>query len=335
MKTIIIFGATGTIGAYTTLQLKSLGYNVIAIGKRESDNGFFAEKGIPYYSINIENKSNFRSLPKEEVYAVIHLAGSMPARMKGYNPYQYINSIIVGTLNVLEYMLKINCKKIIFSQSISDILYKFGTTKLIKDDIERKFPLTGDHSIYSISKNAAVNLMEHYHAQYGFKRFILRLPTIYLYHPDPYYYVNGVKKWMGYRYIIDQAIKGNTLEIWGNPNSVKEMVYIKDLVQLIELCVKSEIEGGIYNVGSGNPISIEKQIKTIADVFAKDKKSNIIYCPHKLSSPQFVLDIKKAKKDLGYNPKYDFYSLIVDFKQEMISEPFAKLWGKACDYMML
>lgn len=333
METILIFGATGTIGVYTTLQLKSLGYNVIAIGKRESDNGFFADKGIKYYSMNIEIKSSFSSLPKD-VYAVIHLAGSMPARMNGYDPYQYIDSIIVGTLNVLEYMREINCNKIIFSQSISDILYKFGTTELINDDVERKFPLTGDHSIYSISKNAAVNLIEHYHAQYGFKRFILRLPTIYLYHPNPYYYVNGVKKWMGYRFIINQAIKGKTLEIWGNPNSIKEMVYVKDLVQLIELCVKSDIEGGIYNVGSGNPISIEQQIEFIADLFATAKKSDIIYCPEKPSSPQFVLNIEKAQKDLGYNPKYNFYSLIVDFKKEMISEPFAKLWGRACDYIM-
>lgn len=65
-----------------------------------------------------------------------------------------------------------------FAQSIADILYKFGTTEPIDDDVERKFPLATDHSVYSICKNTVVNLIEHYHAQYGFQRFIVRLPTI-------------------------------------------------------------------------------------------------------------------------------------------------------------
>lgn len=273
-------------------------------------------------------------MPKD-IDVVLHFAGAMPARMKGYDPYEYINSIIIGTLNVLEYMRECNCDKIVFSQSIADILYKFGTTNPIHDEVERRFPLATDHSVYSISKNTAVNLIEHYHAQYGFKRFILRLPTIYVYHPNPFYYVNGVKKFMGYRYIIEQAIKGNTLEIWGNPNSKKEMVYVRDFVQLVQKCIESNLEGGIYNVGCGNPISISDQIHDIADVFKRVKKSDIIYCPDKPSSPQFVLDISKAKHELGYKPQYKFHDLIVDYKFEMEKEPFYKLWGKRNDFFTI
>ena len=42
MKKVVVFGATGTIGAYATMELKKAGYEVIAIGRRRSDNGFFA-----------------------------------------------------------------------------------------------------------------------------------------------------------------------------------------------------------------------------------------------------------------------------------------------------
>lgn len=43
---VIIFGATGTVGAYTSLFLKDLGYDVIAVGRRKSDNNFFGSSNI-------------------------------------------------------------------------------------------------------------------------------------------------------------------------------------------------------------------------------------------------------------------------------------------------
>ena len=50
MKNIIVFGATGGIGAYTVLHLHDTGkYNVIAVGHRKNDNGFFEQYGISYY----------------------------------------------------------------------------------------------------------------------------------------------------------------------------------------------------------------------------------------------------------------------------------------------
>ena len=57
MKTIVVFGATGKVGCYTTLYLKEKGYTVIAVGKRKSDNGFFADNGIHYESVDIMNMS--------------------------------------------------------------------------------------------------------------------------------------------------------------------------------------------------------------------------------------------------------------------------------------
>lgn len=331
MEKVLIIGATGSVGTYTAVELKKQGYDVVAVGHRKSDNGFFGEQGIPYISMDIKEKADFAKLPKD-IDAVLHFAGAMPAHMAGYNPYEYVDSIITGTLNVLEYMREIDCKKIVFTQSIADILYRFGTTEPIGDDIERRFPLNTDHSVYSICKNAAVNLIEHYHAKYGIRRFIVRLPTIYLYHPNPFYNVDGKQKWMGYRYIIDQAIKGNTLEIWGNPDSKKEMVYVGDFVNMMACCLRAENEGGIYNIGCGNPVSIEYQIKKIAEIFNGDKKSDIIYCPEKPSSPQFVLSIEKARCELGYEPQYDFESMMRDFKHEMETPRFAKLWGEMVEF---
>lgn len=332
MKTVAVFGATGSVGVHTVLRLHNSGYNVIAIGKRKSDNDFFEKRGIRYYSVDIKNIESF-GIITERVNIVVHFAGAMPARMEGYNPYEYINTIAIGTLNVLEWMRKKHCEKIIFAQSIADVLYKFGTLEPIDDDSERRFPLNSDHSVYSIFKNASVNLIEHYHAKYGIQRFVLRLPTIYVYHPNPYYYVDGKKRWMGYRLLIDKAMKGETLQIWGNPKLIKEMVYVKDFAQMVKRSADSNCCGGIYNVGCGNPISIEEQIIEIAEIFAEETKSSIEYAPDMPDSPQFVLNIEKARLELGYEPKYRFHDMMVDFKNEMLLEPFGELWGYKEDYV--
>ena len=111
------------------------------------------------------------------------------------------------------------------------------------------------------------------------------------------------------------------------------MVAIKDLVELMRLCLESDVPGGVYNVGCGQPISIEDQIKLIAEVFNSDKKSDIIYCPEKGSSPQFVLSIDKAQSELGYEPKYDFRKLLLDYKWYLENEPFEAIMGKRSDFI--
>ena len=203
----------------------------------------------------------------------------------------------------------------------------------IPADIWRKFPLNNDHSVYVIAKNAAVDLIEHYFHKFGIKRFILRLPTIYLYHPDPYYHVNGEKRIMFYRMFIDKAIAGEPIEIWGNSSKVKEIVYVKDFTQIVECCVKSKLDGGFYNVGEEECVSLEEQVRGIVEVFCEDgKKSPIIYRPEMPDPSEFVFDISKTKNELGYKPKYNYRESLIDFKHEMEKNPFEKLWGKESDY---
>ena len=189
-KKVVVFGATGAVGGYTVMELIDNGYNVIAVGARKSDNGFFAQYGVPYFSIDISNVNSFNILPNDDIGTAINLAGAMPASMKEYNPQLYIDTILTGTLNILNYCVSSKIEKIIFAQSISDAIHLYGTKKMIPADIEMKYPINNDHSVYSICKNAAVNLIEHYYEKYKLKRYILRFPNIYLYHPNKYYYVD-------------------------------------------------------------------------------------------------------------------------------------------------
>lgn len=337
MDKIIVFGATGSLGVYTTTILKQHGFDVIAVGRRDNDNGFFKEHDIEYINLDISNDKSFKKLPESDIFGVIHLAGIYPGHMHGYFPVLYVDSIIKGSLNILEYSRNTNADRIIFAHSRADSNYLMGTLNLIPSDIEKKFPLKGDHSVYSICKNTVVDLIEHYEAEYGLKGFVLRLPTIYLYTPDPYFYVNGKKKWIAYRWIINQAIKGEPIEVWGNPDRRKEIIYIKDFVQIVEKCLITNIKrGGVYNVGSGVGVTLQEQIKGIIQIFNQpNKKSKLIYFPEKPDARQFIHDISKTVKDLGYRQEYDYISLLKDFKKEMEINPFSKILGNAADFQEL
>lgn len=332
-KKIIVFGATGTLGAHIAIHLKNIGYEVVAVGHRKSDNGFFADHSINYYSIDISNEKDFKKLPIDNIYAVAHFAGALPASMKGYKPNLYVSSIVQGTLNVLEYTRMVKADRIVFPQSLFDISYLFGSKVPIPADSLRKSPLEGDHAMYVIAKNMAVDMIEHYYKMYGIKRFILRLSRVYLYHPNPYTYTDGEKVMVSDRYLIYRAIKGEDIEIWGDPSRLLETCCVKDFLQIVEKSLEANIDGGIYNIGSGGS-TLEERIKGIIEVFSpKTHPSKITYCPEKRNAMQFVLDIQKTKNELGYIPQYSWKDYLLYFKEEMVTQPFAKLWGKESDYL--
>ena len=332
-KTIIVFGATGKVGCYTALHLKACGYNVIATGKRKSDNGFFKENGIAYYSIDIMDIESYKVLPQNKIYGIVHMAAILPATMEGYNPRTYVESNIYGTLNVLDYAVSVGVERFVFPKSWSDITYLIGNLKPIDADAQVKFPLDNDHTMYAITKNAACDIIQHYSLKYKFKYYILRFPNIFCYHPNPTYYVDGVKRWTGQRAIIEQAKRGEDIELWGNPESARDVFYVKDCTQIIEKTFSAEGDSGTYNVGTGWTVTRLEQIQGLIDVFGNEKhRSNIIIRKDKPDSPTYLLDVSKTINQLGYKPQYDYLTYLKDLKYEMEINRFEKLWGRESDY---
>lgn len=326
MKRVIVFGATGGIGAYTILHLfENCNYELVAVGHRKSDNGFFESKGIAYYSVDVADYKTFDNLPKDNVYAVVNMAGVLPAVK--YDPRLFINSFTMGQLNVLEYMREVGCKKIIFAQTPADLWYLQNTTKPIPSDAMRDYPPSTDHSIYTIAKNAAIDITQYYQNTYGIQWFALRFFNVYMYDPNPYYHVNGIRQMISFRQIIEKAKKGEDIEVWGDPTRSKEMVYVKDVAQLIAQCIDDSTHHGIYNVGSRHQVTLEEQIDGIIEIFTENNKSKKIYRPEKPNALLNHLDISKTIEDLGYSPKYDYIDWLRDFKKEEQLNRFKGLWG--------
>lgn len=326
-KKIIVLGSAGNLGMYfidyLNEKLDMEKYEIIATGTKD-EYPFEFYKG-EYVKLDITNVEDFEKLPKENVQAVVDFAGVLPAYLSKDDPNKYIDVNIKGTLNVLEYCRKVKADRIIYTQTWADLNGYLKEKKPLKPDLLRKPIHTGDHAIYTVTKCAAVELIECYHQMHGLKNFIFRLPNIYLYSPEMYYYVDGEKKYISYRYIIQRAMKGEPLEMWGNPNLGKDIIYVKDLCQMIFKSLFVDRETGTYNAGTGIKTTMREQIEGIVKVFSpKENPSEIIECPEKKDCDDFVMDITNAKEELGYEPEYDYIAYLEDYKKEMELNRFTK-----------
>ena len=332
MKKILVLGATGNVGSYFTKYAAEYflkeDYQIIASGKRPVAN-VFRTMGVEYISADITKPEEFIKLPAEDVYAVVLLAAVIPAYMDGYHPEEYIDSIIRGTYNVLEYCRKNNVDRILYSTTCFDV-WEYPKDVIIKPDMPRNFSYTGDHAMYVICKNTALELLEHYRQQYGLKTFGFRFPTVYSYRPNHYIYPNGKKTLRPLYKLIYNAIEGEPLEIWGDRNYAKDMLYVYDMGQMFCKAIETQkIEHGFYNCGTGIPVTSQQQMEAIRDVFCPvDRKSEIICLKDKPAGGGILMDVQNAKDELGYEPVYDVHKLFEEFKKEMKIDRFLELRGK-------
>lgn len=169
--------------------------------------------------------------------------------------------------------------------------------------------------------------MEHYYEKYNLKKFVFRLPTIYAYNAYPYMYNDNGEKVMRPLYVmINRAINSEPLSIWGDPNYSKDMVHVYDFAQMLCKCVLVDRDKGFYNVGTGVPVTLEQQVRTIVDVFSpEDNPSPISYAPEKVSGGGCLMNVDNAKEELGYEPVYGIRKLLEQFKEEMALNRFFEL----------
>jgi UDP-glucose 4-epimerase len=322
---IIVIGASGFIGTYLVDDLINHGYEVFATGRNPVIMDHFRSNNIGCCNLELSNKESFKQLPTKDIDAVVLLAALLPANVNQYNPFDYIDINITGTLNVLEFCRKNNIKKIISTTSYSDVLNHWIKDKPIDPDIFRDYVLKGDHAVYSISKNAATDLILHYNLEYEFQGSVFRLPPVYGYGPHSEIYVDEKYYKSGFQIFLEKAIAGEPIEIFGDKDISRDVVYVKDVTSAFIGAIKSCNSKGVYNIASGVASTLQDQVKDIIEVFSGENgKSKIIYSPEKPNSGRsYVFDISKGFRDFGYKPKYlPFKELLLDYKKEMDSKKY-------------
>lgn len=307
MKNVLVIGASGSLGSGIIAYLKEF----VSVTGTYQKNRFDCE-GVFAQKLDITKKESFASLVDHDV--VVLVSGAMPASMIGYRPEKYIDVNIQGALNVLEYCRERKVKKLIYIMTFSDTSGSFYTGIPITHDGPRTLTLTGDHAVYSISKVAAVDLIEHYHQQYGLQTIVFRIPTVYCNDNNVNYYVDGELRTKAYIKMIRSVIKNRRIEIWGDPGNAKDMPYIKDFRRLVKLAVDSESAQGLYNAGTGMPVPLESFVDAVIEVFAEGAPVERLYRPDRPSQPNFTFDMSRTESEFGYRPEYDVVAMLRDIK---------------------
>lgn len=183
------------------------------------------------------------------------------------------------------------------------------------------------YTVYTISKIAAVQLVEHYNQAHGVTGISFRFAAVYGHGPHTQYYSGGKVITPKLTVFIRNAIASRPIEIWGDPTKGQDVVYVKDVVGAIIGAIASDKAHGLYNITSGVRTSLEEEAKALIKVFSPpDRPSEICYKPEKPSMPcTYLYDISKAKRDFNYEIRYPLVKMFQDMKEEMAQERFPHL----------
>lgn len=221
----------------------------------------------------------------QRIDIVFHfLSSTVP--ITSFNAKYDVESNLVSTLSLLSIMQRHGVKDIVYLSSGGAIYGDY--LEKVHNEEDAVYP----KSSYGVVKLAIEKYLLLYSELYNFNTLILRLSNPY----GPYHYNDkqGV-----INVAIKKALRGETLQIWGNGNGVKDYIYIEDVCDIIMLLVKDGIKTGVYNVASSNALSVN-------DIVATIKKSvpsfTFEYIPASVNDVQsFELDITRLRSRLrGY-----------------------------------
>lgn len=322
---IILIGATSFIGVHTVTELVSKGCEVLVTGRNNRFKEHYDSLGVKYVNLDLNNEEDFNQLPKKGVEGVILLAGLLPANApvnldEDENAADYFRINVIGTINVLEYCRKNAIKRVISTCSYADVRGAWCADRRITEEEPRDFIFTGDHAVYIISKNAANDVMEYYNQQHGMKNAVFRFPTVLGVTPHMSLFVNGERKKSGFQIFMEKAEKAEDITVFGNPNMIRDIAYVKDVAHAFYLALKSEKTYGLYNMTAGGGVTLQEQAEVMRDVFGPEdgRRSRIIYKPEvQNNTPSYLFSMEKAKRDFGFEPRFKTYlQMMEDFKKD-------------------
>jgi UDP-glucuronate 4-epimerase len=228
---------------------------------------------------------------------VIHLAARAGVRASIQNPELCYRVNVMGTLQVLEMMKSFHVKKMIFASSSSI----YGNNE--KTPFSEIDPVDKPISPYAASKKAGELLCHTYHHLYGFEIFCLRFFTVYGPRQRPDLAIHKFAR---------HILNGQPIPFYGDGNTSRDYTYIDDIIDGI-LGAINNLEGyQIINLGESRIISLSKMVSTLEQCLGK--KALLQKLPLQPGDVEKTYaDISKAKKLLGYNPRYSFEEGIKNF----------------------
>ena len=288
---ILVSGGAGFIGSHLVDRLIKDGHQVVVIdnlftGKKENLN-----PKAKFYKVDIQSPKISQIFKKEKPEVVFHLAAQVDLRKSVENPIESAKVNILGSLNILENCQKFKIKKIIFSSTGGAI---YGEAKIISTPED--YP-TNPLSPYGIEKLTIEKYLDYYWKIFKISYISLRLANVY----GPRQNSKGEAGVIAI--FCDKMLCGKQPIIYGLGCQTRDFVFVDDVAEANILAMESK-KIGIFNIGTGKETDINTVFEKIKKLIGVKCKK--IHAPVKIGEQKrSCLDYTKAKKELGWQPKYN------------------------------
>lgn len=306
----LILGGLGFIGRHIALALLSRGYKVRILDRSPVDLQdvlpiFANSKNLEYVAGNFGNSESI-SNALNGCDCCIHLVTTTLPATSNTDKVFDVQSNLIGTIQLLEAMRNQGLKKLIFLSSGGTV---YGNP--VYTPIDEDHP-TNPLSSYGIVKLAIEKYCRLYNHLHETKAIALRLSNPY----GPGQSGNGIQGAVSA--FLTKALTGQPIEIWGDGSVVRDYIHIDDVTNAILSAISYDGNEAVFNVGSGTGTSLNEIVDCLRKSF--NPKLTVNYkASRSLDVSTNILDISRARRELGWSPNIEFESgiqaLISDFKR--------------------
>ena len=313
---ILVTGSAGFIGFYVVQDLLKKGHSVVGI---DNLNDYYEvslkqarlkfledfvnqndyQENYQFLKMDIADRVKMAQLFEEFRFdRVVHLAAQAGVRYSIKNPNAYVDSNIVGFVNILEGCRNQQTPHLVYASSSS--VYGMNTKIPFSTDDRVDYPI----SLYAATKKSNELMAHTYSHLYGLPTTGLRFFTVYgpWGRPD-----------MAYFSFTKKIFEGKTIDVFNHGKMERDFTYIDDIVEgVVRVMDKvpdvhqtklttAEAPYKIYNIGNNSPITLERFINAIELAIGKRAvRNNMPMQPGDV--PRTYADVDDLINDVGFKP---------------------------------
>lgn len=298
MSTYIVTGAAGFIGSKVTDALLNQGHQVFGVDnlstaydvrmKQHRLETLLPHPAFTFLKADITDLAIIDQLAQAvpDAQAVINLAAMAGVRQSTSDPWSYLYTNTLGTLNLLEYARRQGVPKFILASTSS--LYGADGTPPHSELAPTDHPLAP----YAASKKGAEAFAYSYHHLYGIDVSVVRYFTVYGPAGRPDMSMFRFCQWIA---------EGKPVTINGSGEQSRGFTYVDDIAAGTLLALK-DVGYEIFNLGGHEVMSINAVIELLENLLGN--KANRVYMPtHPADVFSNVADVGKARQMLGWEPR--------------------------------